>query len=167
MKVKSPTVITVAINMLIITFRTDRVFAPAAHQAYDLLGTEVLSQATLNCHLSLRGETSFICGSQRGAGWPSRRPVCDNDLALLDCDKPPDRSYFHCELNKRLSHFEVYPALRICSILYRSSSVRCLYFCFHCKRPSCFGKGARKHLTHHRIALLHFKVEFRLASNQL
>ena len=42
--------------MLIITFRTDRVFAPAAHQAYDLLGTEVLSQATLNCHLSLRGK---------------------------------------------------------------------------------------------------------------
>ena len=42
--------------MLIITFRIDRVFAPAAHQTYDLLGTEVLSQATLNCHLSLRGK---------------------------------------------------------------------------------------------------------------
>ena len=38
------------------SYWTDRVFAPAAHQAYDLLGTEVLSQVTLNRHLNLRGK---------------------------------------------------------------------------------------------------------------
>jgi hypothetical protein len=42
--------------MLINAFWTDRVFPLATHQSCDLVGTEVLSQVTLNRHLNLRGK---------------------------------------------------------------------------------------------------------------
>ena len=104
--VKISSVIVVAISVLINAFRSDRVFAPVTYQSCDLLGTEVLSQVTLNRHLNLRGKLSCVCNSQKA--------LIDHLVSLFvtitaraEVAMTPDWSYSRGTLNNEVSPFRL------------------------------------------------------------